>query len=519
MHIIFRCTISLFILHLLLLPTPKGWTQTLTLAERPSPAGTLAWEVKGAWLDEQQVLHERLLQQGEEAEVSYHAILEFPCVIEDTLWIHFEHVVGLLEVELDGKYLGQNTGKYGAWSLFLLPEWTGNTRHRLRLTFSPPQQPQLSLKVPWGMVGDCFISDTPQSPFEDQGMLPKVAYSDTVAFVAPYFRKHGLEFDLLEACHILLPLVREKQYKLRFSFPPDPRFVRLCSVLGFHEVDSISDQTYIAYINVYPFEKKELDFSPTFWVDEEGNRSMHYGVYEAFDKISAQSHLHSQRFLLTLLALLPIAFTFIIKVLNPSFVNNWLPILINPQLFLDSFSDASFANTGFIWVLTLLRLLLLTLFGALLLYLIQLQNSWDLLNVFSERSWLYEYFVSRRSLWEMLIATFGVVMGLFFLKQLIIFIVGNVFRLKNFLSGELTLGLVGAFPMIVVLPFPILLLLYGDHGWVSLWMTLLFVLVFFFLARKFYVYYVGLGRMFGFSSAVKFMYICSLDILPYCFGL
>ena len=81
----------------------------------------------------------------------------------------------------------------------------------------------------------------------------------------------------------------------------------------------------------------------------------------------------------------------------------------------------------------------------------------------------------------------------------------------------LNLNVVGAFPLIWVMGLPGAFLLFSDHiGQRSSWAGILIgILLVIYLIRQLYISYLGLEKLFAFSSGIKILYICGFNILPY----
>jgi hypothetical protein len=339
---------------------------------------------------------------------------------------------------------------------------------------------------------------------------------DTVALIAPYFRRQGYHFDAFEAMRSLLPVLESGQRLIHFAFPPGRQFEAFCAEFGLVRVDSLAPQTVVLPVTSYPADPRVQAGTPPFWLDEAGRRTLQYGqVYLAGEPPPAPPVRYPDGALL-MMALLPLMSLFTLKVLAPGFFYAQQGMLLQPQLYLESSGEASTGGSqNLVYVLVGLKWLGLSSFLALLFEEVDRQNHWSWLNVFSEQSLANSFMPQQETLLSKWIWLFALLGAGLVLRQLLLWLLGQIFKLKGLAQEMLVLDVMSTYPLVLWLPLPAALMLFAGPGrdsWVGIGLLLLFVA---FYTRQLFLWYLGLGRLFFFSPAVKILYICTFNILPY----
>ena len=431
----------------------------------------------------------------------------------DTLYFYLEGVAWMAELILDSAYLGAQSRPFGAWVIpvprSLLPP--GTTHHLvLRLEIGPSfdWHPTPFL----GMSQAPYLLEKDQlAPFQRAGM-PLAQEADTVAIVAPFYRSSGFVFDYQEAALNLLPVHKQGLQKVFFPFPADHRLQRMCRELGFEEVKVLSDTQCICLINAYPYESRHFFTQERFWIDDQAYRTSSYG--DAFH-LGNKARLEAPGLGLVFMILFPLLSTFLIKLFNPGFFQDQRAILFNPKLNLGGAIDLTASNTGLLGILILLKSLNLAIFLSLVIYYVLRENQWEQLNLLRDWSLLNQWFYGSENLWQIFQRSLLLVVLWFVLKNLLLSWVGWIYRVKNLVAGLMSLEVVAAFPLILFLGIPIALILFIPSIWGGWMIVMMLLLLSAYLLRKIYVFYIGLERLFTFSTAVKFLYICALNLMPY----
>lgn len=433
--------------------------------------------------------------------------------ITDTLFLYLEGVVWNAELSLDNRYLGGRRQPFAPWVIPIPPALLqACSQYQLRLHLQRgtpyPWHPQAFL----ALLNPPLLLTREQRQAYQKTLVPTVAQADTVAIVASYYREHGYSFSPLAAARNLQPVYKKGIRTLYFPFWPGREMLELCGQLGFQQIEALQDTHYLCLVNAYPYEARTFLTQDRFWLDPQGYRTADYG--DAF-YMGQRANNESPGLGLILMILFPLISTFLIKLLNPGFFQTQWGMLWNPKLHLMGGVDITTTNTGLLGILMLLKSLNLAIFLSLLIFYVLRENQWQQLNLLQDWSLLNQWFYQSQSLWQIFRRSLLLV-GLWFLvKHLLLALLGWGFRIKNFLAGVMSLEVFAAFPLILVLSLPLALILFTQAAWGPWFSALGALLVVVYLFRRVYVFYVGLGRMFNFSSGVKFLYICALNLLPY----
>jgi len=452
-----------------------------------------------------------LYDQQEDLWLSY--TFDLNCSPQDTLYLYIEGASWRMEVEFNDRYLGLYESPLAAISIPLNSSWFGESSNHLQLHLSLDEGRNFYPTPFLGMLQSPVIVDIDQLTYLRKDPLPRATKVDTVGLIAPYYLKSAYQFDLASAYKMLWHLKgREIQY-IYFLFPPGRELNALCAQLGFQQAPKIEAHTYTFFLNTYPYEMTQMIDPPRFWLDKEGYRTQYYDSY----------YLSNHRYTVPLAAheimvwmvLMPLIGLLLIKLFNPGFFYAMLGILTKPKLYIDNFSDASYSNLALIFVLQVIKVLCLATSISMILFYIQGEHQWYLVNIFREESLLSSLYRDSHSLLSIFSKTSFILFSWLWLKYIINMIIGNIYRIKSMALSVLNIDIVGSYPLVMFLSVPIALIIFSDTRWHTLFVICLSLIVTLYIVRKLFVFYMGLDKVFRFSFGVKILYICTFNILPY----
>ena len=475
-------------------------------------------KIEKNWLHEGRPLNVPFkLEIIDEARVSNQ--FQLPDSLTEQLYLYIDRASWNVEVELNGHYLGLNEDTYKPYIIKLEEAWLKKGQNDLVLTLVKGESCYLCPKQLLGIYEPIYVLNKTQLSNIQRKFLPEVQTADTVALVAPYYRRKGFAFDTFESVRTLLPLLPTSVRHIYFPFEPDRKFEALCAQYGFTRVKELSEETIICPINFYPYEPAEFPWTFSFWLNGNGRRNFEYGnFYPASDYLS-NARPDSNRLLIVLMLLYPLVVFMIVKLLSPGFYHSQAGLLLNPQLFVDSSFNTSETQQGWVLLLQLFRMVGISIFITLSMYYIRITHQWEMINLFRDSSLLEQVFYGEYSLPGLFLRSFGIVLGWFLIKHAVITLIGIAFGIKGMLEGAMNLDIIGSYPIIILLPVPAALLLFWGGSYPKLMMMILVISGLIYLSRKVYVLFLGLNRLFGFPSTMKFLYICTFNIFPYMFWL
>lgn len=439
-------------------------------------------------------------------------------LLDDSLYLCFSGIGAEGELVLDDRYLGIHRRPFSPWRVALARDWLCAADRRLTLTLRQGPGDSLLPHQFAGLFRPVYLMTQAQYARLLDTPLPQVAEADTVALVAPYFRRAGYSFEVYEAVFMLLPLRERGVRDLHFAFAPSVAFRALCAQMGFREVKALRPGTWVLPVNAYPYEARHFPYPLPFWLDESGNRTRHYGDGLAWGTSPPTELPAADRQALIFLLMLPLVGALLIRLLSPGFWALQVSRLQRPWQLVDWGSGSSPAASG-LWLLLLVKTLAQALTLALLMYYVAQLHQWEVINGFQDWGLLNRFFYPAVGLGGLLLRSvlvFGVWLGL----RLIGFqMLETVFRIKGLLSGLLELEVNGAYPLVLGLPLAMGLLLFAGNIWPTVPVILLMTLGGIYWLRRAYVMYQGLGRQFSFSYGMKILYICTFNVMPYIFWL
>ncbi|MEO0471002.1 MAG: hypothetical protein AAF206_15350 [Bacteroidota bacterium] len=427
--------------------------------------------------------------------------------------LYFERLAWEGALRINGRFLGTFDQPFSSFQVRIDSSWIrpGKT-DTLQLDLWHQQHFAFYPKSVLGIFQPAYLL---HQPYQHRATYDWVASADTVAVIAPFYRGKDFVFDRFEAARVLLHVEKAELKFVFFPFPPEAELLAMCQKMGLTVVKSIHETTELALINAYEYEPRNFPLIPRFWLKANGNRSADYGEFVNMEHQQINAIGTRSGLMLALMVLFPLLSLFLIKLLNPGFFSLQSDILLNPKLNLQRAIELTASNTGLLFFLVLLKLLNLSIFLALLMYYVRTENQWAFTNLLNDWSLLNQVFYQTNSLEALFGRSFILLVSWSLLKSAIIFLLGGSFRIKQMLEGIWGLDVVATFPVVILLNIPLAIILFMEPVWGGMVYWLMVLLLVFYLLRRLYVFYVGLERLFTFSEPVKFLYICTLNLIPY----
>ncbi|WNJ16237.1 hypothetical protein [Pontibacter sp. G13] len=440
---------------------------------------------------------------------------DYEDTLRDSLFLWFDGISGQAEVEVNGRFLGVNPVAFKPWKLALAPEWLLQCDNELNLRFFEGRKFEMYPNAPLGLIRPVYLVNRDQMmDLAEVNLLSGPANDSMIAAVAPYYGTSAFVFDEYAALRALRP-VRDANIKsLWFPFEPGLRMKALCRQMGFLRIDRVNEDQAVAMINAYPLASDEISLIPRFWMDEAGNRTVHYDTYTKWDTYYPTHPSRGERVWVSLFVLIPLLGLYLIKWSAPNFFVNLQALLFKPSLFVDSTNDSTFSNTSMVMFLTIIKQLCLASSLALVVFFMASSYQWEYLNLFRKPSLLMEIFHGESHAGMIFLKCLAMFMVWLVGRQLFLGILGQVYNIKGLAQGALGLDLVGSFPLILGIPVIYSLLLFMNEVWGEAAGIIFLLVALAYMLRVMYVMYIGLGRLFAFSHGMKILYICTFNIVP-----
>lgn len=433
----------------------------------------------------------------------------------DTLYIYVPGVAWEAELLLNQYYLGVNPRPFAPWVVPVAVRWLRPEGNQLALRLQSGPARRHEPRPFLGVFRELWLLSAAELALRRPAPLPEADSTRPVGLLAPYYGPaYGYRFDSLAALRRLLPLRREGIRQVACWYEPGPNLRALCRTLGLRLVQLPPPGTSVALINAYPYDPGRFDQPPQFWLDEQGRRTVGYGRIQPWQQASPLQIPAADRVGLALLLLWPLFGAFLIKLSSPGFFAAQGAMLRQPTPYIENTFYSNVSSTGALLLLTLVRVLTLSCCVTLLAYYCARHQLWAEVSLLTKRSLFFQVFGEISQLARLWLVSVLVVALLEGIRHLLMWLVGQVFRLKGLLSSMVSLDLVGSYPLVLLLGIPLGLLLLGDVAPFWLGQAVAWLTFGSYWLRKVYVTYQGLDKGASFSSEMKILYICSFNMTP-----
>ncbi len=433
------------------------------------------------------------------------------------LYLYFEGIAWRSEVKLNGKFLGINENPFQAWAIPIDAAWLREEDNYLEVSLSTNAKQTPFFPTPFlGVFRAAYIIDEAQLAQIRKPILTEVPKTkEKVAIYAPYFYEHDYEFDKFSAVNVLLHAKRAGISYIHFLFPPDKELQRLCQEMEFISVKKLEKGQPVAWLNKYPYQAENFPFTEQFWLDEKGLRTINYQLVAPYDTALVFAAKKEVSPFFAFWVLFPLLGMFFIKILNAKFFTSFLDVLISPRLAIDKFMESTSGNRGLLIILQVIRVMIVAVCLALLADYVQSNNQWHILRTLGGNGIIFNFFGVKMPFWANILKSFAIVSIWAMVRMFLIRSLSGLFRIHNMYEGLTNLELIGAYPLVFLLPLPLTMLSFAGYEWHSTLLWLQALLMIAYLTRQVYLCYIGMGRLFRFSFSVKWLYILGGIILPY----
>ena len=441
---------------------------------------------------------------------------QLECDPGEDLFLHFEGIAWQAEVIFNEKYLGLHEDPFAAWTIPIRAAWLADSGsvNRIEVQLSGGRWHRDYPEAFTGIFRPAYVLTADQLPFHTDPAPAPDSLHKRIAVVAPWYGESGVIFEESAAIRLLIPLLREGIGQIYFPFPADSRMKNLLIQSGMRLVTSIPDTAEVCFLNEYPAERGSLSGDRYFWLDPSGRRTYDYQSYFPL-RPKPRLPVAAPRFLLVLLMLFPLLGLFAIKGISPHFFHSMDAVLFSPKLYLDTFSESTYANLGLVFLLISVKTVVMAAVLSLCVHYIQLEHQWNALNLIKDWSMISTVFYGAHTLPGIFLRSLLLMLAWMGFKYLFISFFGKIYGFRGMLIGMLNLDIVSAYPLVLLLSVPVSFMYFVPQVWGGIFGIFTLIVWMAYILRRLYVYFIGLDRLFMLSFGVKILYICAFNILPY----
>ena len=494
-------------------PTARFASSTLTGGLIP------VIDLQGIWIDENQNRHVVPFNYFDREEMELSRTFDLPAYrdLQDTLFLYCEAIAWSSEIQLNGRLLAVTDDPFAEHLLPVQKEWLDSTGNRLKIKMSTR-----GLGFPWypkrflGIFRQILLLQVDRQP-----RFPKfpsvVPHASTAVMFAPW----GAANQFLHDSTIVRQMAQglfsfPHDVPIAFPFRPSNESLAILGALGWKILASPADADSLAIYNAFPFSNIAGHKNLHFWRDAEMRPTHAYGIYQSQEAISNPELGKPDKAGLVIFLIIPILCMVLLKLLAPRAYGSLGEYITKTKIYLELIADNKFLKLEQRWLMNGLRMVLTATTLSLFLYYVDLSESWRMLNVFSGHSVLYEALYGKEMrLGSLFLYAFGIVVCLNLVKYMMFNGIGTVFRVFSLGSTIQNLDVFASFPtnLVPILPASFIFFLDPGVGGIVLrvW-ALLFIL---YGARRAWLIYSGMGRLYQISGSLKILYICTLEILPW----
>lgn len=344
---------------------------------------------------------------------------------------------------------------------------------------------------------------------------PEVVFGvDSVAIVPAFYRKKGWEFDGFEALRTLQPILDLRLKNIYFPFPADRRLKKMCKHYGLKQVREFPVSGVVMWTSAFPYSPGMSPLPEAWWLDESGNRTQNYGVWLSMDRLVQLPGEPDGREGIVFILLGILLLLLFLKLALPGMfalqLGWWLPSAWNSNVG----GDLSASLPGPLWLWVGLKWILWGLVVTLATLMLRDQGVWLSMRPEVTPGIAWKWLSQGSWLPGLIMRSIALMVLIDLFRYVLAFVAGIAFSIPTFLQAVVRLDMVSTFPTVYLMGVPwSAAMLYPEYGNLGVWLGAVFMAIH--LLRMSLATGVGLQQFFSFSAAPIFLYICTLNAVPY----
>lgn len=435
------------------------------------------------------------------------------------LYLYFEGLAWTAEVYLNDRLLVVSRDPFQPQLLPLQRAWLKPRGNRIvvHLRADGPAQPMYPRRF-LGIFRQNYllVKDSVRHPVPYPRLVAKASKA---VVVAPWAPEAGFLHDTLAVAAALRGnFSYPYQHPVVFAFAPSSRSRGLLARQGITQLIDYKQADSLAFYSPFPLANAPLRFNVDFWRTASGQPSPSYGKYFGQAELHAPRLRGPDQVALLIFLLLPLLCMLLLKFIAPRIYSALPEHLTKTKIHLELIANSKFLKDEQRLAMNVMRMLLLSIVMALFLYYLDRTGTWYRLNVLASESVLYALYAgSDYSLYQLFWQVFAFVAGISILKYLFLNLFGTIYRYFSLGSMVQNLDIFAAFPLNLALLLPMAFIFFIDVGAGTVLLQVWYLLFLALFVRRIVLIFGGLTRLFQFSTSLKFLYICALEISPWVF--
>lgn len=500
----------------------NGRTKAADTPYYPSPLTSglgVVLDLQGIWFDENNYRHvvPFNLFDRKEMQIKCNFDLKDFDKLQDTLYLYFEAVAWTSEIFLNERLLAVTEDPFEEHLFALEKQWLKPLNNELTIHLSTG-----GLSFPW--YPERFVGIFRQVLLLQADSLPvPIRFPETVvtskkaALIAAWSPEHQYLNDTVIIDQLATGLFAYPfADPITFPFRPSNRSLSILASLGIKVLSNPQAADSLAIYNSYPYASQADHKSLKFWRDPKLRPTGNYGNFQSQHSISSPDLNPPDQVSLLIFLLVPVLCMISLKLIAPRAYGSLGEYVTKTKIYLELIADNKFLKIEQRWLMNLLRMIVTSVTVALFLYYVELSETWSILNLFTTRSIVYRTLAgAAQPLWQLFLEAFTLVVLLNMLKYFLFNSIGTVFRVFNLSASIQNLDVFAAFPLNLIPYLPASFIFFLDPAPGAIVLRIWGILFLLYGARRIFLLYSGIGRLYQISGSLKILYICTLEILPW----
>lgn len=435
----------------------------------------------------------------------------------DTSYLYFEGLAWTADVYLNGKLLKVTQDPFAEHLLPLAPGFLKEKGNELRIHLHLEGKEHELYPEPFlGIFRQAALLVKGGHVHPRAGMQP-VSSASAAVVLAPWSQADGYLDDATVLKGMLSGMFRyPHSHPLVFAFRPSSEAQWQLAEMGWTTLGHPGAADSLAFYNSYPVAEQPLKSNVTFWRQPNGRPGSGYGKYLDLKTLRGPGGTSPDRMALMTLLLVPVICLLLMKLTTPRLYAAMLEFLTKTQIYLELIGNNKFLKAEQSLLVNGFRLAISASTVTLFLYYLQETGTLFRLDLFSGDSLLGGVLeIGDYGPYQLLLGVLALLLGLNILKYVFLNMAAGVYRVSGLSLTVQNLDIFASMPfnLLPLLPATFIFFLEAEAGQVALivWQAVFGI----WFLRRIILIYVGLTRLFSFSTSLKFLYICTLEILPW----
>lgn len=435
---------------------------------------------------------------------------------QDTMMLYFEGLMWTAEIYVNDRLIFISKHPFQGYTLALPPKILNAQWNKLKIILTNkgtniPDAPirMIGIHKPVYLFGRKSVHSVPS-----EMRFPLLKDTPYTLVYIPFSEKFGYNIEPRKAYHDFQQIKAAGVTAIYFPYKPSLHLLDLMQRAGLNLQLQKTEQ--VAYFRRIKYRFTTLGEEHIAWLDEDGNKTPHFGRFEKVSHQAKPIDWSKDKMNIIIMVMIPLLMIVFWKLVNDRTFRLMLyfgNLNFNHN---EIIRGATTVSISVIYYNVLLRITMTAAIITMLIWILKVQGLLNTLDLIREPSWLR---LGVQMMQDRLLVLYGFIVAFLLIWQifrsLLLNVLSSIYNRTELNLRILIIENCSDLPYLIFLTFLWFVLMLSPTTYYTTWMVIGLVLGLAFLMRKYWTTFIMLDNVLRMPIFINFVYICTLDWLPW----